>query len=97
MIPIPIPIPVGIDSDSDSDSRVSQNDLLIPILIPIPASCASDTNSNSNKPGYDSESDSRIWFRFRNHLQLCLSPIDIMSHHVHESLASSIRPTVDQA
>ena len=48
------------DSDSDSDSSVSQNDS-IPILIPIPASCDSD----SNKPGFDSDADSRIWFRFR--------------------------------
>ena len=67
MIPIPILIPVGIDSESDSDSSVSQKDL-IPILIPIPASCDSDSNSVSNKSGFDS--DSGIWFQFRNHLQL---------------------------
>ena len=44
------------DSDSDSDSSVSQND-----SIPIPASGDSD----SNKPGFDSDAGSRIWFRFR--------------------------------
>ena len=47
------------DSDSDSDSSVSQN-YWIPILIPIPALCDSD----SNKPGFDSDADSRFWFRF---------------------------------
>ena len=84
LIPILIPIPGFIkinDSGSNSDSRIRWfrfwfrfqcfSKDLIPIMIPIPASF--DSASDSNKPGFDSYSDSGIWFRFRNHLQLWLS------------------------
>ena len=81
LIPILIPGFTKIhDSDSSSDSSSKWfrfwfrfqcfPKTLIPILIPIPASFDSDSNSDSKKPGFDSDSDSGIWFRFRNHLQL---------------------------
>ena len=86
LIPILIPIPGFTkihDSDSSSDSSSKWfrfwfrfqcfPKTLIPILIPIPASFDSDSNSDSKKPGFDSDSDSGIWFRFRNHLQLCIT------------------------
>ena len=83
LIPILIPnpgFPKIHDSNSSSDSSSKWfrfwfrfqcfPKTLIPILIPIPASFDSDSNSDSKKPGFDSDSDSGIWFRFRNHLQL---------------------------
>ena len=79
LIPILIPIP-GFTKINDSDSNFDSSSkwfrfwfqcfpkYLIPILIPIPVSF--DYASDSSKPGFDSYSDSGIWLRFRNHLQL---------------------------
>ena len=78
MIPIPGLTKIN-DSDTNPDSSSKWFQFwfrfqcvpkrLIPILMPIPASFDSDSNSDSNKPGFD-YSDSGIWFRFQNHLQL---------------------------
>ena len=56
-----IPILISVLSPIPGFTKIM---ILIPILIPVVS------DSDSNKPGFDSDSDSGISFRFRNHLQV---------------------------